>query len=210
MPQAASLNGVSAPPFGSLPFHAEHRSSRTGAALILLLLVPVLAMVIVPVGLVLAFAGHEVRDAMAHHPVAAAILSAGLIAWMALFLVPAKRIIHRFGHRRHVTIAHERVTVADDSLFGARHWSAPLAEFRGIAHHVRSTLSGVRHELILVHPSRAAPWWCIPPMRSGSRRSIARPRCFTCSKYLRMSFIASRSGQRTSPTLEALPAAQAA
>ena len=30
----------------------------------------------------------------------------------------------------------------------------PLASFAGVAHHVRASLSGTRHELILVHPDR--------------------------------------------------------
>lgn len=154
MRQAVSSNVVPAPSFDSLPFNAEQTSSRTAAVLMLLLLIPVLCLVIVPVGLVLVLATGEVRDAIAHHPLAAAILGAGLAIWVALFLVPAKRIIERFGNRRRVTIARERVTVADESLFGSRLWSAPLADFRGVAHHVRATLSGVRHELILVHPTR--------------------------------------------------------
>jgi hypothetical protein len=31
----------------------------------------------------------------------------------------------------------------------------PLASYRGIAHVVRTSLSGTRHELVLVHPLRA-------------------------------------------------------
>lgn len=154
MRQAGVSTVVSAPPFESLPFTTEHTSSRTAAALILLLLIPMLCVVIVPVGLVLVFAADEVRDATMHHPVIAAILGAGLTGWALLFLVPAKRIIQRFGNRRRVTIVGARVTVADRSLFRSTQWSAPLAEFRGVAHHVRSTLSGVRHELVLVHPER--------------------------------------------------------
>lgn len=210
MPSVASSHVASVPPFGSLPFQAEHRSSRTGAVLMLLLLVPVLAMVIVPVGLVLAFAGHEVRDAVAHHPLAAMILGAGLIAWVALFLVPAKRIIQRFGNCRRVTIAHERVTVADDSLFGARHWSAPLAEFRGIAHHIRSTLSGLRHELILVHPARSRS------VVLHSAQTIGQATIDRATTLLRLQQIPAhelyRVTQRASelPAIEALPAAQAA
>jgi hypothetical protein len=210
MLQAASSNVASAPPFGSLPFHAEHRSSRTGAVLILLLLVPVLGMVIVPVGLVLAFAGHEVGEAVVHHPLGATILGAGLTAWLALFLVPAKRIIQRFGHRRRVIIACERVTVADESLFGARHWSAPLAEFRGIAHHVRATLSGVRHELILVHPSRNRA------VVLHSAHAIAQSTIDRATALFRLQQIPAhelyRVTQRAadSPAIEALPELQAA
>jgi hypothetical protein len=210
MPQAASSNVVSAPPFASLPFQAEHRSSRTGAVLMLLLLVPVLAMVIVPVGLVLAFAGHEVRDAVAQHPLAAMILGAGLIAWVALFLIPAKRIVQRFGSRRRVTIVHDRVTVADHSLFGARHWSAPLAEFRGVAHHIRSTLSGVRHELILIHPSRSR---CVV---LHSAQAIGQPTIDRATALFRLQQIPAHELYRVTrrasgpPAIEALPAAQAA
>ena len=138
------------------------------------------------------------------------ILGAGLIAWVALFLVPAKRIIQRFGNRRRVTIVHERVTVADDSLFGARHWSAPLAEFRGIAHHVRSTLSGVRHELILVHPSRGRS------VVLHSAHAIGQPTIDRATALFRLQQIPAhelyRVTQRASelPAIEALPAAQAA
>ena len=39
--------------------------------------------------------------------------------------------------------------------FGSTAWSVPLASYSGIAHHVRASLSGLRHELILVHPDPA-------------------------------------------------------
>ena len=65
MRQAVASNVA---PFDSLPFNAEQTSSRTAAVVILLLLIPVLCLVIVPVGLVLVFATGEVRDAIAHHP----------------------------------------------------------------------------------------------------------------------------------------------
>ena len=44
------------------------------------------------------------------------------------------------------------VSVSDCAVLGSRSWQAPLEEFSGIAHWVRSSLSGVRHELHLVHP----------------------------------------------------------
>jgi hypothetical protein len=114
----------------------------------------VLALVTAPVALVLIHAPRDVAEAVIHHPATATVLAVGLFAGLMLFLVPAQRIIARFGRRRCVTITPERASVSDGTLFGARHWSAPLAEFEGIAHHMRTTLSGVRHELVLVHPSR--------------------------------------------------------
>ena len=92
-----------------------------------------------------------VRPAMRSKPLAVATLAMGLVVWAALFLIPAKRIIQRRWNHRSVRITIERVTVSDSGLFGSKLWTAPLVEFRGITHHVRATLSGVSHELILVH-----------------------------------------------------------
>jgi hypothetical protein len=146
----------SAPPstFRSLPYEVEHKASRATPIILMLLLVPAMAMVMLPLGLVLAFASHDLWEAMAHKPLPATILGAGLIAWLGLLLAAAKRLLSHYGNRRRVHIDADRVTVAEKALFGSRQWSAPLGDFSGIAHHVRTTLSGVRHELILVHPSR--------------------------------------------------------
>jgi len=151
MPQATPSIVASACPFDSLPISIERESSRTSALVVLALAVPALCAVIVPVVLVLAFAAREVWEAMINKPVEVAGLASGRVAWAALFLVPAKRIIQRGWNHRNVRITTERVTVSDKGMFSARLWTAPLAEFRGVAHHVRATLSGVRHELILVH-----------------------------------------------------------
>lgn len=43
------------------------------------------------------------------------------------------------------------VTVEDRSLAGRDTWSEAVSNFNGVAHHVRASLSGSRHELILVH-----------------------------------------------------------
>ena len=46
--------------------------------------------------------------------------------------------------------------VSERGIFARRTWSEPLAHYAGVAHRVRASLSGLRHELILVHrnPSR--------------------------------------------------------
>jgi hypothetical protein len=150
MPQAA-LSRVAPAPFRSLPFEVEHKSSRTTAVVLMALLVPALAMVVLPVGMILTFASHDLWDAATHKPLPVLILGGGIVAWVAMLVVSAKRLVQHFGSRRRVTIAQDRVIVDDSNWFGSSQWSAPLAEFSGIAHHVRATLSGVRHELVLVH-----------------------------------------------------------
>ena len=37
-------------------------------------------------------------------------------------------------------------------FFRFQEWRLPICEYRGIAHRVRTSVSGLRHELMLVHP----------------------------------------------------------
>ena len=89
--------------------------------------------------------------AAADNPLAALQVVAGLGLWTALFIVPARRLLQRFGTQRSVRIEGGMVSVSDRAVLGSRLWQVPLEEFSGIAHWVRSSLSGVRHELHLVH-----------------------------------------------------------
>src|SRR5262245_64881055 len=103
MPQAASPR-IAQSPFRSLPFEVEHKSSRTAAIVQILLLIPVMAMVVLPVVLVLTFASRDLWEAISHKPLPSAVLAAGLVAWLGLLLIPAKRLILDFGNRRRVRI----------------------------------------------------------------------------------------------------------
>jgi hypothetical protein len=138
----------------SLPLTIEHASSRTSNAIMLALLVPALAILIIPLGLLAAFATPAV-SAGANNPVAAAQAFIGLCMWTALFALPCKRLIQHFGRAQHIHIEAGVVSVSERGAIGCRDWNAPLSEFCGVAHHVRATLSGWRHELILVHPDRS-------------------------------------------------------
>jgi hypothetical protein len=153
MPQAALDIVASNPLFDRLPFSVEQKSSRASAVIMLLLLVPAVATLLVPVGLIAAFATPALWAAM-ERPAAALQVVLGLGVWTVLFVLPAKRILQRFGTARDVRIEQGLVTVREQAAFRSRVWTAPLSDFSGIAHHVRSTLSGVRHELILVHRQR--------------------------------------------------------
>jgi hypothetical protein len=165
-----------APSFRSLPYDVEHRASRTAAIVLMALLVPVLAAVLLPAALMLTFAAHDLWDAAAHKPLPATILAAGLIAWIGLLLAAAKHTLQHFGTRRRVRIAGGHVTVNETGLLRATRWSAPLGEFKGIAHHVRATLSGVRHELILVHSvrSRSVLLYAAPAIAQATIDDAAR------------------------------------
>jgi len=154
MPQAMLVVVASNPEFDRLPFSVAQKSSRASAVIMLLLLIPAVATMLVPISLLAAFATPALWAA-AEHPGAAVQVVLGLAVWTVLFVVPTKRIIQRLGTARDVRIEHGLVTVREIGLFTARSWTAPLSDFAGVAHHVRSTLSGLRHELILVHGERA-------------------------------------------------------
>ncbi len=154
MPPVAAATGASASPFEALPFSFVQPSSRAAALLLLLFILPVLAVLIVPPALILFLAVDDVRHAMAEKPLAVGMLVLGLITWAGVFLVPTQRLIRKLWTTRSVSVAADRVTVSDGGLLGCRLWTAPLTDFSGIAHHVRATWSGLRHELVLVHRDR--------------------------------------------------------
>jgi hypothetical protein len=151
MPPQAVLDVVACDrPFDRLPLTIDQKSSRASALIMLMLLVPALLVGLVPTALLVAFASSSWGVA-ADNPGAAAQVLVGIGLWTVLFVLPAKRIVQRFGTERRICIDTGSVTVSERGLFGSRHWSAPLSEYTGIARHLRSTLSGLRHELILVH-----------------------------------------------------------
>jgi hypothetical protein len=133
-----------------LPITIES-TARLSTAVRLSLLVPTLAVMVSPAVLLAATATPALWSA-ADNPLAAAQVVAGLGLWTALFIVPARRLLQRFGSHRSVRIEGGMVSVSDRAVLGSRSWQAPLDEFSGIAHWMRSSLSGVRHELHLVHP----------------------------------------------------------
>jgi hypothetical protein len=116
-------------------------------------LLPILIGVMIPFAMLAAEAISEpaVRERLTGAPVPVAGALVGMAIWVVMFGTPAWKGIQRLGWRRAITIANEAVTVTDKSLFGIHKWNLPLSSFAGVSHHVRTSLSGTRNELILVH-----------------------------------------------------------
>ena len=85
-------------------------------------------------------------------PVATLQIVVGLMLMAALLLVPARRLVARAGSGGTVEIDGGMVRVTERGLFSSRSFREPLEAYRGTAHRVRTTISGVHHELVLVHP----------------------------------------------------------
>jgi hypothetical protein len=76
----------------------------------------------------------------------------GLLMLSALLLVPARRVVAGIGRAGIVEIDGNLVKVAEKGFLSARNFCEPLAAYRGVVQRVRTTVSGIHHELVLVHP----------------------------------------------------------
>jgi hypothetical protein len=118
-----------------------------------LLSLPALIALVVPFGLVLGLAitQPETLPALGTNPVTAIQLGLGFLLGATIVALPVRGLLTRLRRRQHVAIDGGRVRVEEQRLFSRRSWEAPLADFAGVADHIRASLSGSRHEIILVH-----------------------------------------------------------
>lgn len=109
---------------------------------------------LLPVGMIAvdAASNPEVVNNLVEHPGSAVMLLAGVILGVALLTFPLRAGLARLNGAGRVEMADGMVTVERRGLLGSQHWSGPLTDFCGVTHHIRATLSGPRHEIILVHP----------------------------------------------------------
>ena len=101
-----------------------------------------------------AIASPEVRSAMIAHPMVAIELALALVFWVGLIVWPLRNILLALLSDREVDIRDGEVKVIDRTAFSKTFWRMPLATYEGVAVRVRSSLSGVRQEAILVHPNK--------------------------------------------------------
>jgi cytochrome b561 len=87
-------------------------------------------------------------------PMAALSVAASTVLAVTLFALPLLGLLARVASHRRVVIAEGNVVDTRHSVLGGWRTETPLAEFRGVAHVVRTTLSGAHHELVLVHADR--------------------------------------------------------
>lgn len=139
-----------------LPFRSVQTCSRRSVTARLLLLVPfVVALAFACTFLIVqAAAAPAARDIVAQQPMLALQILAAIAFCAFLLGLPLKRLLDRLAVQRTVEIDKTMVTVTEGKNFRSWVWTAPLNSFVGITHHVRASLSGTRHELILVHPDR--------------------------------------------------------
>ncbi len=142
----------------SLPARIEQSSPRIRTIVSLVALTVAAIAIVAPFAAVFAHlvATPHARTLMIEQPGSVLQLAFGLVVWTVLLGVPAQRLTRRLTVRRVVSLTAGYISVEETGLFGATVWTLPTSAFTGLAHHVRASVSGVRHELVLRHddPSR--------------------------------------------------------
>jgi hypothetical protein len=146
----------SMPDFAAPTIRIVQLPARRTTGLLLLALFAVAALLLSPYFLIVtaALADQTVRDVASARPLATAQILAGLAFWLILLGFPIYRLLDALTRSRAIEITDGRVWVSDRAFGRVSSWNAPLTEFLGVAPFLRATHSGVRHELILVHPDR--------------------------------------------------------
>lgn len=85
-------------------------------------------------------------------PVSAIMPALGAAIIMAALSWALAKLIRAATDAKSIVISNGFVAVAERTLFATRSWHQPIDAYQGLAHRVRSTLSGPRHEILLVHP----------------------------------------------------------
>lgn len=168
--RVAIYDRVDPPMPAELPLRLTQTCSQRAATVLLTLVIPgTIAVALAAVAIVQAMLSPAARTLIEQHPAQGVEVLAAIGFLIYLVALPTKRLIDRLATTRTVEIAHGMVTVTEGGYFRTWAWSAPLASFTGVAHHVRASLSGTRHELILVHPQREkSVLLCVAPRTSQS------------------------------------------
>lgn len=153
----------------ALPLRLTQACSKRSTAVALALVVPAALLALTAGGALVSqtISVPEVRVMLQERPTLALEILCAIAVLIFLAVLPTKRLIDRLGMTRDVEIANGVVKVTEVGHFQSWSWSAPLASYAGVTHHVRASLSGTRHEIILVHPEREKSiLLCVAPRTS--------------------------------------------
>lgn len=145
---------VAVPSYDSLPLRIELSPSRIKAVGMGLLSIPVLLALVLPFALILGLAVIDpaALPALGADPITGVQLALGFVMGAAIVSLPVRALVLRLHHGQTLLIDERHIRVEERGLFGTKNWDAPLDSFSGVADHIRASLSGTRHEVILVHP----------------------------------------------------------
>ncbi|WP_295559353.1 hypothetical protein [uncultured Hyphomicrobium sp.] len=176
--QASLQISPSSPDPAASPLVFELVPERGGRTVLIALLVPLLIALMTPFWLVVAQLASDpaARAILSARPLIGVQLLVGLVALLWIFGWPLAHFARRGLERRRITIDGEAVHCEAVGLFGARSWTEPIAHYAGLAQRVRTSVSGTRQELVLVHRrrSRSVHLPVSPQIPAETLSSVAR------------------------------------
>ncbi len=119
----------------------------------LLLMATLAALIVIPqIGLaVYALTSPELRAVLAANPIAAIELAVAFVFWAGLVCWPLRNIVVAMASDRIIDIRNGDVMVVDRTPFSSRGWRMPLATYSGVSVQLRTSLSSVMRDVVLVH-----------------------------------------------------------
>lgn len=148
---SASSSSQTAPP--PLPLTFEQSAEGSGRFVLMAVLFPILIALLTPFWLILAKLASDpaARAVLMARPMLALHLGLAIVALGWIFGWPLVFLARGSFRRRLISIENGFVTASERGIFGIWSWIEPLPAYAGVTNRVRSSLSGVRHELVLVH-----------------------------------------------------------
>lgn len=127
------------------PMIYDERSSRRSAITLSALWLPLIAVLGVPGLALLTSAPAAQADAFGAAAIAAILLVLAMLA-----AAPLVHLLATFGQRRRIMVDNGVLHVDASAPLLSTRLSRPLDTFRGVTHRVRTSLSGVEHEILLI------------------------------------------------------------
>jgi hypothetical protein len=140
-------------PIRSLPFILEQRASTTSLVIAGIFIVLAATVLLAPFGVLAAHAATAPASFLAtiQQPAVAVQLGLALLVALVFVAVPLRLLVLRSRRPRRIVISQQSVSVTTGTHGTPPDWSEPLTAYQGVAHHIRTSLSGAQHEIVLVH-----------------------------------------------------------
>lgn len=194
----------------AFPIIIDRRSSATSVAVAASFIVLAALILLTPFSLLAAGAAHDPTSFLnaVQQPAVAVQLGLALIVALTFVSMPLRKLVNRSRLPARIVVTADAV-LASTGADGASIWCEPLAAYHGVAHHIRTSLSGTEHEIVLVHaePSKSVV------LKSADR--IAQPQLDAVSVLLGVPQVPARTlyqgrGQRSMRPLVSTPELSAA
>lgn len=155
----------------SLPLTLERKSSPISMLIAATFIALAATVLLAPFSLLAAQAAQDPAAFLTtlQHPAIALQLGLALMVAIVFVAVPLRRLLCRSMLPSRFVISGETVA-ATNGLAGAPAWNEPLTAYRGVAHHIRTSLSGAQHEIVLVHPDASKSIVLATADRIGQRQ----------------------------------------